>query len=175
LTDGKVYNLSEEVNSILLDEITNEGEANFVWDANLMDHSSGFKFVIDLNNDQSFFGLKEVKGQKFADWGLSKCNGNGCTIVGDQQNDFSYWPDLYTQLKNIPYYNANIVFRLSNQISYHHDSATLPIKLIGSKQADSPFPQGDFMTYLRKSYKWKDDKVTIKINPLKLDNTKTGF
>lgn len=186
LAADKVYNLEEEVNSILTDKITNKDEPQFVWEANLMNNGGASNFVIDLNASESFFGVKKVAGKQFSDWGLSTCDGSGCTVNGDIKNDFSYWPSLYENLKNIPYVDADIVFRLSSEISYHKDSARLPIKLIGSTKQKSPFPegsfgaigfapQGKFMNYLRTAYKWKADQVTIKINALKLDNTNTGF
>lgn len=187
LCGDRVIKLNQEVDAELQDDLTNKDEPNFVWKTYLGDESSSSALVIDINSEHSFYGLQLFNGEKFADWGLKSCDGNnGCTISGEKKTDFSYWPSLYPDLKNIPFVDAEVVLRLSSFISYHKDSLTMPIKLLGSSKEKSPFPEGaygaigfapggDFITYLRKAYKWNNDQVTIKFNPLKLDNTKNGF
>ena len=142
--------------------------------------------MIDFNAKESFFGLKELKGKKFGDWGLSKCSGYWCEIKGEASNSFNYWPELYPKLKDLPVVDAEVVFRLSPDMESNKESVKLPIKLLGTKKSESPFtegeigaigfaPEGDFIQYLKKAYKWPKDQITIKINPLKVDNSPNGF
>ena len=143
-------------------------------------------FVIDLNYETSFFGLKNLKDAAFADWGINACNGKGCTTDGVVKKDFSYWPTLYPDLQNINYVDANIVLRLNRHIAFNENSPTLPIKLLGSTQLKSPFtegsigaiglaPNGAFIQYLKKAYTWNDDQITFQIDASKLDSKSKGF
>jgi len=98
------------------------------------------KFVVDLNNQDSFFGLQTLDGKNFADWGLADCKADdGCNIQGGEKTDFSYWPELYPNLKNLKYVDANVVLRLDKDVTFDKDSPPLPIKLLGTSKANSPF------------------------------------